>query len=241
MRGGDAKTPAMLRLFPLKTVLFPGAVLAVRVFEPRYRQMVGDALRSGEGFGVVLIRDGDEAGDPDVVPHAIGTTAEIDDVTVLDGGRYALNATGRRRFRIDRIVSREPYSLAEATFLTDDVADAAARVRLDEIRDVFREYLGLLIAFSGVRAELDLPEDPLDASYLIGDALQVADAMKQQLLELRSAEERLGVELGFLRALLPRLRALLERTTDADEEPEEPAEPARATQERLFGSYFSRN
>jgi hypothetical protein len=131
--------------------------------------------------------------------------------------------------------------LAEATFLTDDVADAAARVRLDEIRDVFREYLGLLIAFSGLRAELDLPEDPLDASYLIGDALQVADAMKQQLLELRSAEERLGVELGFLRALLPRLRALLERTTDADEEPEEPAEPARATQERLFGSYFSRN
>jgi hypothetical protein len=58
-----------LRLFPLNTVLFPGAVLNLHVFEPRYKQMISECLEGGEAFGVCLIREGDEAGDPDV--HAV--------------------------------------------------------------------------------------------------------------------------------------------------------------------------
>ena len=77
----------------------------------------------------------------------------------------------------------------------------------------------------------------------MGDALQVADAMKQRLLELIDTEERLNVELGFLRRLLPQLRALLERkrSEPVRERDDAPGGINRSTQEKLFGKYFSQN
>ncbi len=98
-----------LRLFPLNTVLFPGAALNLHVFEDRYRKMIAECLDAGEAFGVVLIRDGEEAGDPGVTPHEVGTTAEIADVTLLPAGRYYISTTGGRRFRIAR--DRQPRAV----------------------------------------------------------------------------------------------------------------------------------
>jgi Lon protease-like protein len=234
-----------IALFPLNTVLFPGAVLSLHVFEPRYRQLVAECLNGGDHFGVALIREGEEAGDPMVMPHEIGTTAEIGDATALEQGRYYINTVGRRRFRIDRIVAREPYLLADVTYISDDPAPNARTVRrlVTDIHAVFKEYLHLLVEFSGMRAEVDLPADPMDASFLIGDALQVADSMKQRLLELSSTEQRLTVELGFLRRLLPQLRTLLERKrSEPEPEPvEAPDGVFRASQERFFGKHFSLN
>jgi len=234
-----------LRLFPLNTVLFPGAVLNLHVFEPRYKQMVSECLEGGEPFGVALIRDGDEAGDPNVTPYDVGTTAQIDDVTPLEQGRYYINTVGRRRFRIERVVRREPYLVADVTYLAEDPIPTVSEIDrlIDEIRAVFREYLHLLIEFSGMHADVDLPADPVDASFLIGDALQVADSMKQRLLELSNTEQRLTVELTFLRKLLPQLRALLERKRlqPAADAPLRPGAESRATQERFFGKHFSLN
>jgi Lon protease-like protein len=234
-----------LRMFPLNTVLFPGAVLNLHIFEPRYRQLVAECLDNKEAFGVVLIREGDEAGDPDVQPHSIGTTAEIADVTPLPSGRYYLSSTGGRRFRINEIVSREPYLVCDVEFLDEEPSDSDEVERLTaEIAGEFNEYLTLIVEFSGNASEVTLPDDPIRASYAIGEALQVADALKQQLLELGSAEERLDAELGFLRRLLPQLRSLLERKKER-EAPEEP-EPApggefRTKQEKFFGKHFSSN
>jgi len=234
-----------LRLFPLNSVLFPGATLSLHVFEQRYKQMIGECIDEHEPFGVSLIRDGEEAGDPSVTPYEVGTTAEIDGVTRLENGRFYLSTVGRRRFRIERVVAREPYLLAEVTYLEED--PPASRRTLErlvaQIRSVFADYVRLLVEFSGMRAQIELPTDPVDASFLIGDALQVADSMKQRLLELSSTEQRLTVELGFLRRLLPQLRALLERKRA------EPASHAaasrhdadRALQERFFGKHFSVN
>jgi uncharacterized protein len=236
---------ARLRLFPLNTVLFPGAVLNLHVFEPRYKQMISECLEGGEPFGVALIRAGEDAGDPEVTPHDVGTTAEIGDVTPLEQGRYYINTVGGRRFRIDRVVKRDPYLLVDVTYLAEDPAPNARAVKrlVGEIRAVFREYLKLLVAFSGMHAEVDLPNDPIDASFLIGDALQVADSMKQRLLELSSTEQRLTVELGFLRRLLPQLRTLLERkrAEPALERAARLGAPFRAAQEKFFGKHFSLN
>ena len=128
-----------LRLFPLKTVLFPGAALNLHVFEPRYRQMISECLNAGEAFGVVLIRDGDEAGDPNVMPYDIGTTAEIEDVTPLPAGRYHISTTGRRRFAIERIVSREPFLTVDVDYLDDEAFDESTLATLtDDVRVVFR-------------------------------------------------------------------------------------------------------
>lgn len=236
---------ARLRMFPLNTVLFPGAALNLHIFEPRYRQMIAECLDANEAFGVVLIREGDEAGDPDVQPHGIGTTAEIADVTPLPSGRYYLSSNGGRRFRIKQIVSREPYLLCEVEFLEEAPSgDPAAIERLTaEIRNEFREYLSLIVEFSGSPTDVTIPEDPVRASYAIAEALQVADTLKQQLLELASAEERLDAELGFLRRLLPQLRSLLERKKER-ETPEASAAPGggfRSHQEKFFGKHFSNN
>jgi Lon protease-like protein len=234
-----------LRLFPLNTVLFPGAVLNLHIFEPRYKQMVSECLQGGEPFGVCLIREGDEAGDPDVMPYDVGTTAEIGDVTPLENGRYYISSVGRRRFRVERVVAREPFLTVEVAYLPEDSPEdeSAIDTLLREIRAVFREYLRLVVEFSGMHADIDLPEDPVDASFLIGDALQVADSMKQRLLELSSTEQRLTVELGFLRRLLPQLRSLLERKreTPQTQPAAAPGGTFRSAQEKFFGKHFSLN
>jgi uncharacterized protein len=235
-----------LRLFPLNTVLFPGAVLNLHVFEERYRTMIAECLDAHEAFGVVLIRDGAEAGDPDVMPHDIGTTAEISEVTPLPAGRYYISTTGKRRFRIERIVSRDPYLLAQVEFIDDEEVeddDERACELTHRVLGEFREYVRLLVAFSGSAHEVDVPHDPVDASYVVGDALQVADNLKQRLLELRTAEARLGAELGFLRRLLPQMRSLLERKKTQHDvvRDDAPGGESRAHQERFFGKHFSQN
>ena len=234
-----------LRLFPLNTVLFPGAVLNLHVFEERYRRMIAECLDTGEAFGVVLIRDGQEAGDPDVTPHEVGTTAEIADVTPLPAGRYYISTTGGRRFRIARIVSRDPYLLADVEFLDDDEDDGDARASelTHRVLGEFREYVRLLVAFSGNAHNVAVPSDPVDASYVVGDALQVADTLKQRLLELRTAEARLATELSFLRRLLPQLRSLLQRKKSQERvvRDDAPGGEFRAHQEQYFGKHFSLN
>jgi Lon protease-like protein len=233
-----------LRLFPLNAVLFPGAVLNLHVFEPRYKQMIGECLESGESFGVVLIREGQEAGDPAVEPYEIGSIAQIVEVTQLPFGRYYISTIGRQRFRIRRIVSREPYLTVEADLLDEgDAADSELAGLRDEVRDAFLEYLQLIVEFSGQQTTVDLPADAKTTSFVVGDALQVADKVKQRLLELDSTKQRLSIELGFLRRLLPQLRKLLERRAEELEaragRAEEQAQ--RTEQERYFGKYFSAN
>ena len=113
---------ARLRLFPLNAVLFPGAALNLHVFEPRYKQMIGECLEAGESFGVVLIREGNEAGDPSVEPHQVGSIAEIVEVTPLPFGRFYVSTVGKERFRIRKIVSRDPYLTVEAEPLREPQA-----------------------------------------------------------------------------------------------------------------------
>jgi Lon protease-like protein len=233
-----------LRLFPLNAVLFPGAVLNLHVFEPRYKQMIGECLESGEGFGVVLIRDGEEAGDPAVEPYEIGSLAEIVEVTQLPFGRYYISTVGRQRFRIRRIISREPYLTVDADLIDEEERNDLELADLrDEVRDAFLEYLDLIVEFSGQQASVDLPVDAETTSFVVGDALQVADNVKQRLLELDSTKQRLSIELGFLRRLLPQLRKLLEKRAAELEARAGRAEEQtqRNEQERYFGKYFSVN
>ena len=87
-------------IFPLHTVLFPGGPLPLRVFEPRYLDMVSHCMRTDSAFGVCLIQDGAEAGGP-AVPHRIGTLAKIVDWNKLPEGLLGITALGGSRFSID--------------------------------------------------------------------------------------------------------------------------------------------
>ena len=88
-----------LPLFPLKSPLLPGGIMALRVFESRYLDMVKRCARKGEGFGVCLIIDGPEVGGP-AVPASIGTEARIVDFTVHPGGVLGIAVEGERRFAV---------------------------------------------------------------------------------------------------------------------------------------------
>lgn len=95
-----------LPLFPLHTVLLPGAALGLRVFERRYLDMVRDCGRSGSGFGVCMILDGEEAGAP-ATPAAFGTEAVVEDFGTGQDGLLTLQVRGARRFHVERTRVRD--------------------------------------------------------------------------------------------------------------------------------------
>ncbi len=92
-------TTQSVPLFPLSTVLFPQGLLPLRIFEPRYLTMVGDCMRNGSEFGVVLITEGREAGKPARF-HQIGTLARIEDFDQLDDGHLGITCRGGHRFSV---------------------------------------------------------------------------------------------------------------------------------------------
>jgi Lon protease-like protein len=231
-----------LRLFPLNAVLFPGAVLNLHVFEPRYKKLIHECLESGEGFGVALIAEGAEAGDPSVVPHAVGSVAEIVDVQPLPFGRYFVSTIGRERFRIRKILSREPYLTVEAEVMEEDPGSCGdVHALLEDVRRLFGQYVDLLVELSGRKRELELPNDASGTSFAIGYLLHVAESAKQRILELDGAGARLRAERDFLKRLLPQLRTMLQRRRRERGGRTERHDPVRTQQEEYFGRYFSVN
>jgi Lon protease-like protein len=144
-------------LFPLHTVLCPGIVVPLHVFEDRYRALTRYCLDTGGPFGVVLIKSGREVGDRNVLSLAgIGAFAEIRQAGRYPDGRYDLLAAGTGRFAIDSVdAGSEPYLMAEVTPLEDDVGDEprAERLAASAIRRFVR-YLELLRAREGESEEV---------------------------------------------------------------------------------------
>lgn len=122
-----AATSTTLPLFPLQAVLVPGAVMGLRVFEPRYLDMVGECGRSGGGFGICLIAEGEEVGAP-AVPAGFGTEAVIEDFGTDDDGLLTLRVRGGRRFRVLGTAVRDS-GLVEAEVEWREDAPAQARLR----------------------------------------------------------------------------------------------------------------
>ena len=102
-----------LPLFPLNTVLFPGMVLPLHIFEERYKLMVNRCLEEELPFGVLLIREGREVGEQ-AVPHEVGTTTVIAGATRLDGGQLNIVTIGHERFRLRSIRYDQPYLVGDA-------------------------------------------------------------------------------------------------------------------------------
>ena len=143
-------------LFPLHTVLCPGIVLPLHIFEDRYRALTRHCLDTGAPFGVVLIRDGREVGaDRTLALAGVGALVEIREAGRYPDGRYDLLAAATGRFAIDTVdPAREPYLVADVTPLDDEVGDEARAERLaaSAIRRFVR-YLELMRARDGETVE----------------------------------------------------------------------------------------
>ncbi|MEO8570659.1 MAG: LON peptidase substrate-binding domain-containing protein, partial [Chloroflexota bacterium] len=144
-------------LFPLHTVLCPGIVLPLHVFEERYRALTRHCLDTGAPFGVVLIREGSEVGaGATLALAAVGALVEIREAGRYPDGRYDLLAAATGRFSIDTVdPAREAYLIADVTPLDEEVGDEARAERLaaSAIRRFIR-YLELMRARDGETSEV---------------------------------------------------------------------------------------
>jgi len=172
-----------LPLFPLNTVLFPGAPITLRIFEERYRLMIERCLEQSSPFGVVLIREGREVGG-EAIPYSVGTTAVIGDNVRLDDGRYYVTATGQRRFRIQYIAQRQPYLLASVADLPEETGGAADVEMARQLRALYARYWSAVAAATGHRHQAEtLPESVVGLTYWMAQRLQVDTIHKQRWLE----------------------------------------------------------
>ncbi|NQW17619.1 MAG: LON peptidase substrate-binding domain-containing protein [Chloroflexi bacterium] len=179
-------------IFPLNTVLFPGAPLPLRIFEPRYRQMLAYCMENDQRFGVNLIRSGLEVGG-NAEPHMVGTIADITSVRDEDGGSIPINTRGDRRYRITSIDSSGPYLVGEIEFL-EDIIDDAAEAESHKARDIAASYIRMLLTTQGEwHRVLELPSEPLRLSYFLGTVLLgLSGSVRQEILETDPVSARLS-------------------------------------------------
>ncbi|MCS6919096.1 MAG: LON peptidase substrate-binding domain-containing protein [Fimbriimonadales bacterium] len=196
-------------LFPLETVLFPYTALPLHIFEPRYREMVMYCLETDSPFGIALVREGREAGDPHVVPHEIGTLARIGRLRRQPDGRFHLLALGEERFQIVRLIRHEaPYLKAHVRLWRDHEPFSWEQEQqfAEQTAAEFREFLRLALEASGLRVDdIELPHDPTALSFAIAGTLQLEMPMRQYLLELQDTSERLRLVRQIVQNLMTAL------------------------------------
>ena len=178
-------------LFPLNLVLFPGMPLPLHIFEERYKAMIGDCMRYNTPFGVSLIRSGQEVGEA-ADPHPIGTTTRVLRSQMLEQGRLNIMTKGERRFEIIEVTQQEPHVAALVRLLEDPVGEGFSGVS-SELTEEFTKLMQSLISLSGgYSAQVDVPEDPVELSYMIAANLDAPIPVRQELLEVPTAADRLN-------------------------------------------------
>jgi uncharacterized protein len=178
-----------LPLFPLNAVLFPGGPLSLRIFEPRYLDMVRRCLKEQVGFGVVLILEGLEAGAATSVATT-GTSARPVDFDTLPDGLLGLQCVGERRFRLQRRWRQaDGLNLGEVDYLPDE-APCAVPAEYAHLAELLRELLPRIGgAYTHVEAHYE------DAGWVgnrWAEILPLAPGEKLELLELTDPLARLA-------------------------------------------------
>lgn len=208
--------------FPLHTVVFPHLPLPVHVFEERYRAMATDLMADGSPFAgrfvVSMITDGPEVGGEASTRHT-GTICEVRSAERFPDGRWVLLAVGVGRARLGAIDHSGAYAIVEIDEVDEPVGAGAAAllapaqraldayvatvkrfvVRAASVGDHTQETTDVAASLDQVLKRIELPDDPVAASYAIGGLLQIELSRKQQLLELPDAATRLRAELELLR------------------------------------------
>ncbi|MFE7118174.1 LON peptidase substrate-binding domain-containing protein [Streptomyces sp. NPDC057654] len=221
-------TTARLPLFPLNSVLFPGLVMPLNVFEQRYRALMRDLSELPEEeprrFGVVAIRDGrevafsapglpDETGrlergpgagfgtDPMNAFYSVGCAADAATIREREDGSYEVLATGTTRFRLLSVDASGSYLTGEVEEIEEEEGDGAGALASGVVR-AFRTYQKRLAGARerSLSGQSDLPDEPAVLSYLVAAAAVLDTPTKQRLLQAPDTASRLAEELKVLRA-----------------------------------------
>lgn len=179
-------------MFPLGTVLVPGAYLPLHVFEPRYRALVEVCVEGDLEFGVALIERGSEVGGGDT-RFTIGCSARIVEAVQLEDGRYAIGTVGVRRIRVLRWLPDAPYPRAEVEAWPDPVPGPGAAEAVATVVPTLRRVLALAaeLGEAVAPATVELANDPLAAGYEMSVLAPVGPLDRLALLAAPTHEARL--------------------------------------------------
>ncbi len=200
---------ALLPILQHREVLFPGASRPLQVCEPRQLALVAECVTWDTPAGVVLACPSD----PQLEAYATGTSARFDGVTLCAGGHVRAEARGLLRFRIDRLVRRDPHVLAEVHYVRDhdaEFVEAAGDDLAPRLVEAFCAFVGLAQRVLGPESPtVRLPQNPAELSYAVCAALDLPALEKQRMLELTSWRERARLALDLLDRESQELAALL--------------------------------
>jgi Lon protease-like protein len=184
---------SLLALFPLDVVLFPGTPLPLHIFEPRYKEMIGECLEQKTLFGVIRAQETNLAD--------VGCTAEILAVTkTYDDGRMDIVAQGRERFELLEVNQDRAFLRGEIVYVADEPKKPSSAERAHAI-ELHRQILAL------ASAEQTLPEgEDSPLSYHLAGSLPLDLDFKQKLLALRSEAQRIQTVIEYFEGILPNLR-----------------------------------
>lgn len=185
-----------LPIFPLNTVLYPGGLLPLKIFEQRYLDMTKACLRDSTPFGVCRIREGMEVGSP-AIPDAVGCTATIAEWDMPHLGLFHLRSRGQQAFRIVDSSTRPDGLIRARVQLLEDVEGSPATDAVTLCRQVLEQIIQRL-GPENFFPPLDYAS-PRWVSYRLAEVLPLAMEDKQALLEARDDGERVGRLQAFLR------------------------------------------
>ena len=194
---------AELPLFPLNNVvLFPGMPLPLHIFEERYKAMIGACADRDEPFGVLLIKDGNEVGEPST-PHTIGTTARVSQVQRLEEGRLNILTRGETRFELLETVQTTPHLVGLVRFL-EDAEGTVSATTVAGVREQFVALQRHLTAMAGGwDREIAVPDEAVDLARTATTTLAVSFPLppdvRQSLLETPTAGAQLEKLLTLMR------------------------------------------
>ena len=203
---GAAQTKGVeIPLFPLRTVLFSGGQLPLKIFEARYTAMVSSCLKQGIGFGVVLLRKGGESrqGPPSDAPEFfdVGTEASIVDFNQLSDGLLGIVAQGGRKFRVLKTWEQpDQLLMGQVAYLPEEPAASLSDEHAGLV-DILQE----LVQHPMVqKLQLDIDfADARSVGWRLAELLPIEPEIKQSLLQLHLPKERLSE----LTRLVNKLRA----------------------------------
>ena len=185
-----------LPLFPLHAVLLPGAPLGLRVFEPRYLDLVAECGRKGSGFGICLILEGEEVGAP-ATPAAFGVEARIEDFGNDRNGLLTLQVRGARRFHVDRTRVRDNGLIIGEVQWRDADLDDSLRPEHALLATVLQHFLekagGEHSRVSNARFD-----DAAWVGWRLAEFLPLEDAQRLSILQEDDPHERLSMLLQLM-------------------------------------------
>ncbi len=203
-------TNEMIPLFPLDVVLFPGMVLPLNIFEPRYRKMVRDCLTNGKPFGLIWAESEPIKLSSD--QPLIGTKAMMTSVNPQPDGRFHINTVGSERFLVRRLYNHEPYLMGDIEpYPSLERNSREAHQYVPQLSQLFDSYLKLLSQAAEQRVSISpMPTEPATLAFVVAILYQGQNWRKQELLAIDSVPELMRQEIKLLRIENPLIEQTLE-------------------------------